>query len=446
VIGVAVADPFSTIGACFRALSNAIADDTLLAKWLEGTPMSVAAVRNPRGWEDARPPSGALLSLVKPAVQQYSRNGRSPQELHEQQQRVVPIREPDPSKDSPFEFVLGSEINGAPYELHDMLVEHVLTASGISVVYGAANSGKTFLMLDLACAIARGVDWLGRYRVRQGAVLYLASEGPRSVKFRLQAYQHHYGQSVQLLAIVAEPVNLFASDIDARGIVSTIDAIERATGEPVRMVVGDTLAAMTPGANENHGTDMSVVLGNIDRVVTARPVHFALIHHVGKDEARGMRGWSGLNARTDTAVEVLDSNNDDTCHSAEIVKQRDIAGRREKITFDLRSVEVGVRDNFDNPITSCVVETTDKPAPVRRSQVQASKAGKGRPNVADGLVLGVLSTMPKGISRGELVRHFDGKPAKSTIYRSIENLIEAGKVAESAGIVRMLEASGSSKP
>jgi len=416
-----------TVGGCLRAIAEATADDIMLSRFLSGTDLSVGHVRNPLGWEDARPPRPVLVQMASQVLEycRKQRNGsHGPPEVHD-----------DP--DSPFEFVLGSEINGAPYELHDMLVEGVLTASGISVVYGASNSGKTFLMLDMACAIARGVDWLGRYRVQQGAVLYLASEGPRSVKFRLQAYQHFYGQSVQLLAVVEEPINLFASDIDARGIISTIDAIERATGEPVRLVVGDTLSALTPGANENHGTDMGIVLGNINRIVCARPVHFSLIHHCGKDEARGMRGWSGLNARTDTAIEVVDSTDATTSHSAEIVKQRDVAGRREKITFDLRSVELNAWDNFNNSLTSCVVESTDKPAPERRNSGSVHRA-PGRPKFAEGLITGFISGQANGVSRADLVKHFQGKPSRTTIYRVIDDLLAAQKIVESLGVLRVL--------
>jgi putative DNA primase/helicase len=223
-------------------------------------------------------------------------------------------------------------------------------------------------------------------------------------------------------------------------VIESITRIERWTGEPVRLLIGDTLAAMTAGANENWGNEMSIVLANIDRILAACTLHFVLIHHCGKDEAKGMRGWSGLNARTDTVIEVLDATDDETSHSAQIMKQRDIGGRRDKIGFDLRAVDVGRLDNFGNAITSCIVEPTDKPLPERRTAAQeTAPRGKGRPNHSDGLVLGVLSTSPGGITRGDLVRHFNGKPSKATVYRSLEGLIEDGRIVESAGVLRLGE-------
>jgi hypothetical protein len=274
-------------------------------------------------------------------------------------------------------------------------------------------------------------------------MLYLAAEGPQSVQFRAAAYQHHTCRRVDLLYIDPEPINFYANDLDALAVVQSIDDVERWTGEPVRLVIGDTLAAMTPGANENHGNDMGVVLANIERIVAARPVQMVLIHHSGKDEARGMRGWSGLNARTDTVIEVLDSSSDETSHSAEIVKQRDIAGRREKIGFELSSVDIGERDNFGNLITSCVVMSTDKPPSERRRTSSGGSSGgngqqpAGRPRFAEGLITGFIGAQPKGVSRNELVKHFQGKPSRTTIYRVIDDLLATEKIVESAGMIRL---------
>ena len=44
----------------------------------------------------------------------------------------------------------------------DELVEGVLTAGDGSVLYGDSNSGKTFFVIDMAAAVARGARWMGR--------------------------------------------------------------------------------------------------------------------------------------------------------------------------------------------------------------------------------------------------------------------------------------------
>lgn len=63
----------------------------------------------------------------------------------------------------------------------DELVEGLIINGGSSILYGDSNSGKTFLAIDIACSIARGLDWFGR-KTESGVVLYLAAESPMSVQ------------------------------------------------------------------------------------------------------------------------------------------------------------------------------------------------------------------------------------------------------------------------
>jgi hypothetical protein len=58
----------------------------------------------------------------------------------------------------------------------DDLVENLLIASQLSVVFGPANVGKSFFVVDLALHIALGWKWRDR-DVEQGGVLYVAAEG-----------------------------------------------------------------------------------------------------------------------------------------------------------------------------------------------------------------------------------------------------------------------------
>src|SRR5690606_27852522 len=66
-------------------------------------------------------------------------------------------------------------------------IKGVLPERGLAQVYGASKSGKSFLTLDMACAIAGGdSEWFG-YRVNQSPVVYLAAEGEAGFKLRTQA-------------------------------------------------------------------------------------------------------------------------------------------------------------------------------------------------------------------------------------------------------------------
>jgi putative DNA primase/helicase len=117
----------------------------------------------------------------------------------------------------------------------------------------------------------------------------------------------HYGVRVPNFAIVQNSVNLFNGDEDTDAIIETVRQLEAQRGQKVRLIVGDTLARMSAGANENSGQDMGLVIERFDRIRTECQAHFMLIHHCGKNAAYGMRGWSGIRAAIDTEIELTDN-------------------------------------------------------------------------------------------------------------------------------------------
>jgi hypothetical protein len=76
-----------------------------------------------------------------------------------------------------------------------------------------------------------------------------------------------------------------------------------------------------------------------------------IIHHNGKDAAKGARGWSGIRAHIDTEIELKDENN---IRVANITKQRELGGKGDNICFKLHAVEIGLT-KWGKAATSCVV-------------------------------------------------------------------------------------------
>jgi hypothetical protein len=302
----------------------------------------------------------------------------------------------------------------------DELVEGLLTAGDGSVLYGDSNSGKTFMVIDLACAVARGVEWMGR-KTEQGMVVYLAAESPQSVRSRLQAYQRHHGVRVPNFAIVQSPIDLFDGDADTDKVVDLVRQLEAQTGIKARLIVGDTLARLSAGANENAGQDMGQVVRRIDRIRTECAAHFLMIHHCGKAAANGARGWSGIRAAVDTEIEITDSAQG---RCAEITKQRDLNTKGERIGFRLEQVTLG-STKWGAAATSCVVLPSDAPDKPR---------GK-RMGEVEGAVVEFLAAHKVGIKKSQVVKHFDGRYEKGPIYRAMKTLVTAAAVHEAAGMV-----------
>lgn len=232
------------------------------------------------------------------------------------------------------------------------IIKGVLPQGGLAVVYGESGSGKSFMVLDMAIAIAQGAQWRGR-KVRQGQVAYICAEGADGFRKRLAAHSKATSTALDALplAVLGAAPNLMLLD----------DAVDLAAGiaalGDVSVVVVDTLAQTIPGANENAGEDMGKALGHCRRLHEMTGALVLLVHHSGKDKARGARGWSGLRAACDAELEVVRGDNG---RMLRLSKSKDGVDGLEW-GFDLQVVELGL-DEDNDPITSCVVVEAEVPA------------------------------------------------------------------------------------
>lgn len=222
------------------------------------------------------------------------------------------------------------------------LVKHVIPRAGLVVVYGASGSGKTFAVLDLAMAIATGSDWR-EHRTTKGRVVYVVAEGQGGFKHRIDALQRQ-GVPIDALEVVTVVPNLLQAQ-DVRELIADIG--------PAAMIVLDTFAQVTPGANENASEDMGRALGHCRILHRETGATIVLVHHAGKDETKGARGWSGLKAAADAELEV--SRFEET-RLLRVTKMKD--GTDGAVyPFRLTEVPLGEDDDGD-PITSAIVEHT----------------------------------------------------------------------------------------
>jgi len=255
----------------------------------------------------------------------------------------------------PLGMIAANEINRNGYCPPEEIVEGLLAAGAGSIIFGNSNTGKTYLALDVACAVARGVEWMGRQTV-PGLVIYLASESPESVCARLYAYQKYHNCDLRHLIIVRQPINLMATS-NAHELIRAIKLAEKQTGIKTVLIIGDTLSRMTAGANENSGEDMGLFISHFDLIRRETCAHFCILHHSGKDEGRGARGHSSLRAAVDTEIQVslLRSENGGGIvgRRAKTTKQRDLPVG-DAIDFELKPIQIGV-SQWGKAVTSCVV-------------------------------------------------------------------------------------------
>ena len=311
----------------------------------------------------------------------------------------------EPSKPAPRYKLLGSA------DLHALpplkwRVRGVLPAVGLAGLYGPSASGKSFLALDMAAAIAEGSRWFD-CRVEAAPVVYAALEGEAGFKLRAQAWEAHKGRTLPAgLNMVLQPFKL----TDPR------DINDLASVVPAGAVVFlDTLNRAAPTADENSSKDMGEILEGAKRLQSLIGGLVVLVHHTGKDATKGLRGHSSLFAAMDAAVEV---SRDGDRREWKVGKSKDGADG-DAHPFKLEVKTLGM-DSYNDPITSCVVRTDTTAADVRA--VKLPQGGNQR------LVYeGIRTLFKDGIS---------GKPGAPPLRPCIE--LEA---AVAAGAARLTCAS-----
>lgn len=258
--------------------------------------------------------------------------------------RVVP---PAPTRAVGLHYIsLDAGADRALTHNAEPLIVGLLDCGAMSVVYGESNSGKSFTEMDKDFHIAAGLPWAGR-KVKQGAVVWVAAEGGNGVYKRLAALRLHYKQPSVPFFVIPCPVDLRHTDADLKPMVDLIRKIEADSRQKVVKVTIDTLSRVMAGGDENSNVDMGILVHHFDHIRSSTMSHLAVIHHSGKDKARGARGHTALRAATDTEIEV-----DNKVMTA--TKQRDLEGGA-ALRFRLTPIRIGV-DMRGNEVTSCYVE------------------------------------------------------------------------------------------
>ena len=162
----------------------------------------------------------------------------------------------------------------------------MLPAHGLASVYGPSASGKSFLALDMAAAVASGREWFG-YRVKPSPVVYCALEGESGFRLRVAAWEQANGCALpDSLRLVLQPFKL----TEPQDVPDMAAALLSAGAGAVTTL--DTLNRAAPEADENASADMSRILEAAKTLQRLTGGLVILMHHTGKDTTKGLRGHS----------------------------------------------------------------------------------------------------------------------------------------------------------
>lgn len=312
-------------------------------------------------------------------------------------------------------------------------VRGVLPETGTAAIYGPPGSGKSFLAIDLAVKISSGLPaWFGREIVERD-VVYAALEGGRGIQQRTKAWEAANQRGADNAKFWLSEFSLL-SDENIQHLVTAITA----SCKPGAVVIIDTLAQATAGADENSAQDMGLVLKAAQAISAAVSGLVVLVHHSGKDASRGLRGHSALNGAMD-AVIAVERDNKTGLRSWRVTKMKDADdGARGQFQLDVETLGV---DEFGAPITSCAVReitafgyasTGKSSTPTGRHQRAVLDALQAHTDADEGWTEAHLVQVAKDALAGVATRH-----RATRAKAAIDGLIDGGFIEAEGGIFHL---------
>ena len=194
--------------------------------------------------------------------------------------------------------------------LPEEVVKGVLRQGHKMMISGASKSGKSFLLIELAIALAEGQKWLG-FQCKQSKVLYVNLEmTPDSLEYRFYVIYKALGiESRHFKDIViwnlrgeAQPLDQLAPKL-----------IDFAIQKGINVIIIDPIYKVMMG-DENNATDMAQFTNVFDKICYKTGCTFVYSHHHSKGSqgfkrAMDRASGSGVFARdADAQVDMIQLN------------------------------------------------------------------------------------------------------------------------------------------
>ncbi|MCZ4262604.1 AAA family ATPase [Limimaricola sp. G21655-S1] len=225
-----------------------------------------------------------------------------------------------------------------------------------SVLYGPSNCGKSALVCHLGNCIVTGGPFFGA-PVRQGVVVHVGAEAPESVLDRMQAFRLSDNPEALPYIVRMQPVVLSAPDAVGK-FVTELERLRHNLGQPIILIVFDTLARSLGTADENCASTMTGIADTAGRIARQLDAHVMLVHHTGKDAKQGGRGSSALRGAVDTEISLWPTRG--TVVRVVHEKQRTMR-KGEARFFETRSFVLGQDEDGDDRTTVMAVDGSSPP-------------------------------------------------------------------------------------
>jgi Cu/Ag efflux protein CusF len=195
----------------------------------------------------------------------------------------------------------------------EFLIDGYLIKNSLAWLGGKPGHFKSFVAVEMACCVATGTHWHG-HKVEQGKVLYLIAEGVTGLAQRFRAWSKYHGVPIKDITFLPMPLRL----ADPSGIDVAAFATLLLAHKP-HLVIIDTQARVTVGADENSSRDMGEF---VDALEILRGMHSSCmltVHHEPRN-ATNLRGSISLEGGAGTILRCFKEGDQLTI---EMKKQKD---------------------------------------------------------------------------------------------------------------------------
>ena len=177
------------------------------------------------------------------------------------------------------------------------VVEGWLFKDSLAWIWGPSGSGKSFVAVDLAMHVGTGLAWHG-HTVDKGRVLYMIAEGASGMAKRTDAWYEANGVAETDVMWLPTAVNMYQPD--------SADALTQVVAQlQPSLIIIDTLARASVGAEENSAKDAGVLIDNMDRLrIASGGACVMMVHHSGKEATLGGRGSSAFKGAMESELQV----------------------------------------------------------------------------------------------------------------------------------------------
>lgn len=167
--------------------------------------------------------------------------------------------------------------------------------SGVSMLFGAPKTGKSYVALQVAWSYATGTKWFRR-QCQQGQVLYLAGEGVSDLRLRVEALVEdsdlHPGGNIRWWT---DPLSL-SKERDAAKLRLAVEQIGAS------LVVVDTWRRFSGLVDENDAGAAAQAIGALEDLAR-RGTSVLVVHHTNAEG--GIRGSTAVAGAVESAVRTV---------------------------------------------------------------------------------------------------------------------------------------------